>query len=271
VMRFLKLVLEYDGSGFHGFQKQTGTRLRTVQGVLENALKNLTGEEVQVYGAGRTDAGVHALGQVVHFATTATIPTHRFPAALNSCLPPDLVVLKAEEVDSSFHARYSALAKKYCYLVWNQERPSALLRNYCFHYPVPLDCGLMSKGAAFFEGVHDFRSFSAAGSSAKTTRRHLFSFKVQRKSGFVVFTVTADGFLYKMVRLMVGTLLEVGRGKLPPEAVREILKAERRGLGGPAVPPQGLYLVRVYYPGDRLDEEDHGEVESLPYFSLLFS
>ncbi|HAA90101.1 MAG TPA: tRNA pseudouridine(38-40) synthase TruA [Peptococcaceae bacterium] len=270
-MRFLKLVLEYDGSGFHGFQKQTGTGLRTVQEVLENALKNLTGEEIQVHGAGRTDAGVHALGQVVHFATSASIPASRFPAALNGCLPPDLVVLRAEEVDPSFHARYSALAKKYCYVVWNQEKPSALLRNYCFHYPVPLDAGLMSKGAAFFEGVHDFRSFSASGSSAKTTTRHLFSFKVQRKRGFVVFTVTADGFLYKMVRLMVGTLLEVGRGKLLPEAVREILETRRRGLGGPAAPPQGLYLVRVYYPGDYIDDRDLWEIESSPYFSLLFS
>ncbi|MDH7577494.1 MAG: tRNA pseudouridine(38-40) synthase TruA [Bacillota bacterium] len=249
-MRYLKLTLEYDGTNFSGFQKQTGTGLRTVQDILEAALEKLTGERIRTFGAGRTDAGVHALGQVVHFATQARIPVDRFPFALNSVLPPDLIVKKSEEVDVSFHARYSALAKKYCYLILNRKHPSPLWRKRCYYFPHSLDVSFMQEGTRYLEGYHDFLAFSAAGNNVKSTKRNIFSFRIARRGDWICLMVTADGFLYKMVRLMGGTILEVGRGKFPPSRIRDILASGERGQGGPALPPQGLYLVRVYYPGE---------------------
>ncbi len=249
-MRRVRLCLEYDGTNFAGFQKQTGTGQRTVQGVLEEALARLTGEGIKVVGAGRTDKGVHALGQVVHFDTCSTIPVERFPAALNGILPPDLVVLSAAQADPSFHARYGAVGKRYSYLILNSRRPTALWRSCCYQYPYSLDLAAMRQAVRFFHGEHDFRGFSATGSSAQSTVRRIFSFDIAEQGDWICFSVTADGFLYKMVRLMVGTLLEVGRGKMRPQQVKEILDRGERGKGGPALPPQGLYLVRVYYPGE---------------------
>ncbi len=249
-MRYIRLTLEYDGTNFSGWQKQTGTGLRTVQGVLEKALEKLTGERIATCGAGRTDAGVHALGQVVSFGTEASIPVARFPAALNGVLPPDVVVKESEEVDASFHARYSAIAKQYRYLIWNGRLPSALWRNYSYHVPQPLDEKAMQDGACYFEGSHDFVAFSATGSSVKSTVRNLLSFQVSRCGDWVIMTVTAEGFLYKMVRLMAGTLVAVGLGRCAPAKVGEILAAKEKGRGGPALPPQGLCLMRIYYPGD---------------------
>lgn len=247
----VKATLEYDGTNFAGFQKQTGTGLRTVQGVLEEALFRLTGEEIVINGSGRTDSGVHALGQVVHFDTETPIPVERIPAALRRQLPPDLVALDAAMADASFHARYSALGKKYCYLVLNSRMSTALWRNRCYQCPYSLDLGAMRRAAEDLTGEHDFRGFSATGSSVKNTVRRIFSFAITASQGdWIWFTVTADGFLYKMVRLMVGTLLEVGRGRMPSQQVREILDSGERGKGGPALPPQGLYLMKVYYPGD---------------------
>ncbi|HHY39827.1 MAG TPA: tRNA pseudouridine(38-40) synthase TruA [Syntrophaceticus sp.] len=248
-MRRFKLILEYDGTHFAGFQKQPG-RVRTVQGVLEEALFKLTGEKITVVGAGRTDSGVHALGQVVHFETSSTIPVERFPAALNGHLPSDMAVLEAAAVNASFHARYDALKKKYCYLVFNSRKPVAIWRHHCYHFPAPLDLSAMKECAQVFIGEHDFTAFSAVGSSVKSTVRHVFSMDIEKKGEWFRFLSTADGFLYKMMRLMVGTLLEVGRGKLSPAQVKRILEEGKRGRGGPAVPPQGLYLVRVYYQDD---------------------
>ncbi|AFV12729.1 tRNA pseudouridine synthase A [Thermacetogenium phaeum DSM 12270] len=249
-MRRVRLCLEYDGTNFAGFQKQTGTGLRTVQGVLEEALARLTGEGIKIVGAGRTDKGVHALGQVVHFDTCSSIPVERFPAALNGLLPPDLVVLSAALADTSFHARYGAVGKRYSYLILNSRRPTALWRSRCYQYPYSLDLTAMRLAVQFFHGEHDFQGFSATGSSAQSTVRRIFSFDIDEQGDWICFSVTADGFLYKMVRLMVGTLLEVGRGKMRPQQVKEILDRGERGEGGPALPPQGLYLVKVYYPGE---------------------
>ncbi|MGB9791936.1 MAG: tRNA pseudouridine(38-40) synthase TruA [Thermacetogeniaceae bacterium] len=263
-MRYLKLTLEYDGSEFSGWQKQTGSGLRTVQGVLEEALLKLTGERIATCGAGRTDAGVHALGQVVSFATKATIPASRFPAALNGLLPPDVVVKGCEEVDASFHARYSAVAKEYRYLIWNERLPSALWRRYSHHVSLPLDEVAMQEAARYLQGRHDFIAFSAAGSSAKTTVRNVISFKVTRHGRWVVMEVVADGFLYKMVRLMAGTLVAVGIGKYKPQDVLEILESRARGRGGPALPPQGLYLVRIYYSGEEIARANEESTPLLP-------
>lgn len=246
-MRRLKVTLEYDGTHFAGFQKQSDKNLRTVQGVLEESLVRLTGEETLVTGAGRTDSGVHAYGQVVHFETGSSIPVERFCKALNGQLPPDLAAVDAAVVDDSFHARYSALGKEYCYLVFNSRKPLALWRNHCYRYPFPLNLAAVKESAAVLSGEHDFRAFSAAGSSVKSTVRHLFSLDVEKQGEWIRFTVKGNGFLYKMMRLIVGTLLKVGYGKLSPDQVKQILERGERGQGGSTVPPQGLYLVQVFY------------------------
>jgi tRNA pseudouridine38-40 synthase len=248
-MRRLKLTLEYDGTHFAGFQKQSG-QIRTVQGVLEKALYKLTGEEIAVVGAGRTDSGVHALGQVVHFDTSSTIPEDRFPAALNGHLPSDMAVLEAAAVNASFHARYDALKKKYCYLIYNSRKPVAIWRHHCYHFPAPLDLALMKECAQDLCGEHDFTAFSAVGSSVKSTVRHVFLVDMEKTGEWIRISAIANGFLYKMMRLMVGTILEVGRGKLAPALVKQIMEEGKRGCGGPAVPPQGLYLVKVFYQAD---------------------
>ncbi|MDD2554947.1 MAG: tRNA pseudouridine(38-40) synthase TruA [Syntrophaceticus sp.] len=246
-MRRLKVTLEYDGTEFAGFQKQTGTKQRTVQGVLEESLFRLTGEKIAAIGAGRTDSGVHAYGQVVHFETGSTIPVERFCEALTGQLPPDIAAVDATVVDPSFHARYSAVAKKYCYLVFNSRKPIALWRNYCYRYPFPLNISAAKECAEVFIGEHDFRAFSASGSSERSTVRHLYSVDTEQQGDLVKLTVVGSGFLYKMMRLIVGTLLEVGSGKLSIEQVRQILNTGERGKGGATAPPQGLYLVKVFY------------------------
>jgi tRNA pseudouridine38-40 synthase len=246
-MRRLKVTLEYDGTHFAGFQKQSGTDLRTVQGVLEESLVRLTGKETPITGAGRTDSGVHALGQVVHFETGSSIPVERFCRALNGKLPPDIKALDAVEVDASFHARRSASGKKYRYLVFNSRKPLALWRNYCYRFPFPLEMARVKECAAVLTGEHDFRAFSAAGSSVKSTVRHLYSVDAEQQGDWVRFSVIGNGFLYKMMRLIVGTLLETGCEKLSPGQVKQILEKGERGRGGFTAPPQGLYLVQVYY------------------------
>jgi tRNA pseudouridine38-40 synthase len=200
-MRRLKVTLEYDGTHFAGFQKQSGTDLRTVQGVLEESLVRLTGKETPITGAGRTDSGVHALGQVVHFETGSSIPVERFCRALNGKLPPDIKALDAVEVDASFHARRSASGKKYRYLVFNSRKPLALWRNYCYRFPFPLEMARVKECAAVLTGEHDYRAFSAAGSSVKSTVRHLYSVDAEQQGDWVRFSVIGNGFLYKMMRI----------------------------------------------------------------------
>lgn len=264
-MSNIKLILEYDGAGFCGWQKQSGTGLRTVQGVLETALEQLTGAAHRTVGAGRTDAGVHALGQVASFATGFMLPAERWPEALNGLLPPDLAVRSAEAVDASFHARRSAVAKEYCYLFLNRRRRSAIWRRYSCLVPQRLDLERMARGAALFRGAHDFTAFSATGSSAKRTVREVFSSSVFRSGDLFGFRVTANGFLYKMVRLMAGMLMEIGTGRAEPGRIDELLVSAASGLapglkesgelgsrgkGGPALPPQGLFLVRIACGGE---------------------
>jgi tRNA pseudouridine38-40 synthase len=246
-MSNIKLILEYDGAGFCGWQKQSGTGLRTVQGVLETALEQLTGAAHRTAGAGRTDAGVHALGQVASFTTEFKLPAERWPAALNGLLPTDLAARSAETVDASFHARRSAGAKEYCYLFLNRQQRSAIWHRYSCLVPQRLDLERMARGADLFRGTHDFAAFSATGSSAKRTVRQIFSSSVFRSGDLVGFRVAANGFLYKMVRLMAGMLVEIGTGRAEPGRIVELLESSARGRGGPVLPPQGLFLVRITY------------------------
>ncbi|MFA0751073.1 MAG: hypothetical protein SLRJCFUN_001476 [Candidatus Fervidibacter sp.] len=244
-MRHLKLVIGYDGTDFHGFQRQAG--LRTVQEELERTLTKLLGHPVTVNAAGRTDAGVHAEGQVVSFWTSNPIPTHRLPMALNGLLPPDIVAKKAKEVPPNFHPRFNATSRVYRYLIDNRPTPSALLRRYAWHIPEPLNVEAMRQAARWLLGVHDFASFHASGSELGTTVREMKRLHIAHRSGIIIVTLEANAFLYHMARIIVGTLVEVGEGKRHPDEMRYILEARDRTVAGKTAPPQGLCLWQVKY------------------------
>ncbi|SHJ07096.1 tRNA pseudouridine(38-40) synthase TruA [Desulfofundulus thermosubterraneus] len=248
-MRNIKLTIAYDGTNYHGFQEQRGTGLVTIQEVLEKCLRRLAGREIRVTGAGRTDAGVHARGQVVNFdAAGWNIPAERIVLALNGMLPRDIAALEAEEVGPEFHARYSALAKTYRYTIYNSRIPSPFWRLYSHFVPRPLDVQAMAGAAQWLVGTHDFASFQAAGSPVKHTVRTLFSVDVCREGKEVIHLIfRGNGFLYNMVRIMVGTLIEVGLGKRDPDDIPAILAARNRTRAGPTAPPEGLCLERVEY------------------------
>jgi len=244
-MRNIKLIIEYDGTNYHGWQSQVNAR--GIQDVMQDALNRLTGDKCRLIGSSRTDAGVHALGQVANFQTSSSIPPERFSYALNSMLPDDIVVKKSEEVDSHFHARYSAKGKKYMYLIYNSPQPSALLRNRAYHVSYPLDFEAMQKASQYFMGTHDFSAFRAAGSGVKTSKRTIFHVSLERKEEIIKFEIAGDGFLYNMVRIIAGTLVEVGAGKISAQSIPEIIGGCDRSKAGKTAPAHGLYLVEVYY------------------------
>ncbi len=244
-MRNIKLTLAYDGSEFAGFQVQPA--VRTVQGELMQALATILAEKTRVIGAGRTDAGVHARGQVVSFKTRARIPIDRIPAALNSVLPRDMAVWQAEEVSLDFHARYDATYKIYRYLISLDPTPSPFMRHYSWRLPLKLNLEVMQQAAHELMGQHDFSAFCAAGSAVRDKVRTVQCLQVVAERDLVLIDAVADGFLYKMLRSIVGTLVEVGRGALTPEEVREILARGDRSRVGPTAPPQGLNLWQVGY------------------------
>lgn len=243
-MRNLKLTLAYDGTGFSGWQVQPGQR--TIQGEIEAALAKIEGDPVKVHGSGRTDAGVHALGQTASFLLRNPIPAHNLRRALNHSLPPAIRVLAVEEVPQSFHARHSATAKTYEYRIFRGEVCPPFERRYVYHLPYPLNEEAMIGAAPRFEGTLDFRSLATRdGEDKESTVRTIYSSRLQRDGERLVYRVRGSGFLYNMVRNIVGTLIETGRGNLPP--IEEILAARDRSAAGPTAPPQGLFLVDVEY------------------------
>lgn len=250
-MKRVKAVVQYDGTAFLGFQRQK--RGRTVQETLEASLGRLLGHEVKVKGAGRTDAGVHARGQVVSFLTDSPMPAERIPEALAGLLPEDVLVVAAEEVPLDFDPQKDARRKTYCYRIWRKAEPDVFFRRYSYWYPGSLDFDLMQKESASFLGRHDFRSFRASGSSAKTTVREVSEVRwavrgaLGSKDALWEFWVTADGFLYKMVRLMVGTVLDVARGHLPEGTVAAALTRPGQVRIGRCVPGKGLCLEQVAF------------------------
>lgn len=246
-MRCFKVTLEYDGTDFAGYQYQAG--LRTVQGELEKALQRLLGTEIRPAVAGRTDAGVHALGQVIGFRADTAIPLDRMCAALNSVLPPDVAAVRAEQVDASFHARYSARCRIYQYAILNRTEPSAVWRRYSYHVPWKLDVAAMQRAARYLEGVHDFTSWANDLREAKSPVRHVRRCAVRRWGEFILVRVEANALLKGMVRNIVGTLVEVGAGKRQPDVVPAITAAKSRAAAGPCAPAQGLCLLRVEYEG----------------------
>lgn len=246
--RRIRLTIEYDGTGYCGFQDQGREDRPSIQATLEFAWEKLTGERLRVVGAGRTDAGVHALGQVVHLDSNTRIPVDRIPFALNTHLPRDIVVLRAEVVEPTFHARFSASSKVYRYLWFNRPIRSPLFEHRAQWVPEPLRIEAMQEAARLFIGTHDFAAFRSAKGSAKSSVRRILDASVTSDCQPIIqFTVEGDGFLYNMVRIMAGTLLEVGLGRTEPEDVARALQSGVREHAGPTAPPHGLYLVAVRY------------------------
>lgn len=244
-MKNIKLTLEYDGKDFFGWQKQKVGR--TVQGVLERAIESVTNEKVNTIGCSRTDTGVHAKEFIVNFYTNSAIPGDKIMHVLNNKLPDDVVILNSEEVDELFHARYNSTGKIYCYTILNRRLPTALYRNSSYLFKESLDIGKMSEGAQYFVGTHDFEAFRSLGSSVKSTVRTIHSLEITKHEDFINIYVSGDGFLYNMVRCMVGTLIEVGRGKLNPSQIKDILENKDRKRARKVVPPMGLTLIKVFY------------------------
>jgi len=244
-MKNVKLTLEYDGSNYHGWQSQNNSL--AVQDVVYKAVFKLTGENVTINGSSRTDAGVHAYGLCANFITNSSIPPERFSFAMNSVLPSDIVVVKSEEVSLDFHARFNSKGKKYRYMIYNSTFPSALLRERACHEVRNLDESKMQEAAMKFLGTHDFSSFMAAGSVVKSPVRTIHSVEVTRDGNIINFEVLGNGFLYNMVRIMAGTLIEVGYGRIKVAEVENIILSKDRKRAGKTAPAHGLYLVKVYY------------------------
>jgi tRNA pseudouridine38-40 synthase len=245
-MRTVRLTIEYDGTNYRGWQVQAMGL--TVQGTIEKKLSLITGETIHLMGSGRTDAGAHALGQVAHFKTESRLDVASLQRALNSLLPSDIVIRKTDEVSEDFHARKGARSKVYVYRILNRDLPSAFRRRYAWHIPQKLDLEAMKKGTDRLIGEHDFSSFRSAGSSTRTAIRRVFRAEWRKgREGLLRFEIEANGFLKQMVRGIVGTLVEVGKGKIPPEEVEKILDSKDRKKGGPTAPAHGLFLKEVKY------------------------
>ena len=248
-VRILKLTVEYDGTDFCGYQAQ-GKGERTVQSVLAEALATLSPREtLTLFGAGRTDTGVHALGQVVSFQTESGLPIDRWAIALNSLLPPDISIARAEEAPEGFHARFSARQRHYRYFIWTRRTRSAVWGRYSLHYRRPLEIEAMREAAKLLIGTHDFASYARGGGNpGMTTVRDLRRLSVHRFSSGLLISATATGFLRTMVRNLAGALITVGAGDLPPEALTEILNLRDRSRNPiPPAAPHGLCLLRVDY------------------------
>ncbi len=244
-MRNIKLTIEYDGKDFNGWQKQPNKL--NIQGTIEQAIKNITGEDVELNASGRTDAGVHALGQVANFKTNSEIPIEKFAIAINSKLKKSIVIKKAEEVDEKFHSRLNCKRKTYRYIINNSSEGTAIYRYLETHIPQKLDVKKMEQALKYFEGEHDFKAFKASGTSSKSSVRTIYKTQIYKKEDRIIIELTGNGFLYNMVRIIAGTLVDVGLGKIEPQQIENIIKEKKRENAGKTLPPNGLYLVSVEY------------------------
>ena len=244
-MRNIKLTIAYDGTCYNGWQRQN--KVKTIQGEIENVMMRVFEKKHNLYGAGRTDAGVHARAQVANFKTDSTIPTEKILKAINSLLPTDIAILKAEEKDSSFHSQYNAKQKFYRYQIFNSQNRDPFKESYFWRIGYNLDFSLMRKETECLIGQHDFKSFKASEKIAKHTVRNVNSLEITKNKNDIFIDIKGDGFLYNMVRNIVGTLVEIGRGYLPKESMKNILSMKDRNQAGQTAPAKGLFLMDVTY------------------------
>lgn len=245
-MRNIKLTIEYDGGRYLGWQR-LGEFDKTIQGKIEHVLTNMIGIEIEIIGSGRTDAGTHAIGQVANFKTESNISIEQMLNVLNNQLPQDIIVKEIEEVQERFHARYNVTGKQYSYYVWNNPIPSALKRQYSYHYSKKLDIKLMNEACQMLTGTHDFIGFSSLKKTKKSTTRTIKEISIQQDGSVFHFTFVGEGFLYNMVRIMMGTILEIGSGEKELSIIDEVFENKVRSEAGITVPAHGLFLDEVYY------------------------
>ena len=244
-MRNIKLTIEYDGKDFNGWQKQPNKL--NIQGEIERAIENVTGEKVKLIASGRTDAGVHALGQVANFKTNSKMAIEKIPIAINSQVKKSIRIKNAEEVDENFHSRFNCKRKTYRYVIDNSKYGTAIYRNISYHMPIKLNVEEMKKAIKYFEGKHDFKAFKSSGTSSKSSVRTIYSAQILVEGDNIGIDLTGNGFLYNMVRIIAGTLVDVGLGKIKAEDIPKIIEGKDRTKAGKTLPPQGLMLIRVDY------------------------
>ena len=245
-MRNIKLTIEYDGKDFNGWQKQPNKL--NIQGEIERAIEEITGEKVDLIASGRTDAGVHALAQMANFKTNSKLPVEKYPIALNTKLKKSIRIQKAEEVEENFHSRYHCKQKTYRYIINNSGQGSSIYRNLEYFIPNKLDVEKMQEAVKYFEGEHDFKAFRASGTSSKSSVRKIYKAEVKEMPNEKIYIeLTGNGFLYNMVRIIAGTLVDVGLGKIEPKEIENIIKSKKRENAGKTLQPQGLYLLNVEY------------------------
>lgn len=252
-MKKVAFELSYDGTRYAGFQRQPNHI--TIQSELERALSGIAKEPITIYGSGRTDAGVHALGQVVHFSTNLNIPREKWPLAIKNFLPEDIIVRRAFEVSEDFHARFDAIGKWYRYQIDQGPVPNVFTRRYSYHYPYSFDIELVKQAIPILTGTHDYSAFCASGTSVGDKVRTVYKIEVTVEGDLFKFDFHGSGFLYNMVRILTGTLLEVGNGKIPVEAIPQILTSKDRNQAGVTAPAHGLTLMKVDYPIDKLNQQ----------------
>ena len=256
MMKYIKLLIEYDGTNYLGWQTQRSGL--TIQDILSKTISGITGEQIRIISAGRTDAGVHALGQVAVFRTDSRLQADILKKAFNAKLPKDMRIIEAEELDSEFHPRYRAVKKSYFFLIERARKQSVFLQRYAWRVPFSLDLESMIKASCLLQGEHDFSAFRGAGCGAKTTVRTIHSITLSRhdslgfmtaqiQGDFIKIRIEANAFLRYMVRNIVGTLTEVGKGRIAPDTVIDILASCNRKMAGPTAPAKGLFLEKVYY------------------------
>lgn len=244
-MRNIALLLSYDGTNYYGYQRQNG--FITIQECIEEAIHIITKQKSVIYGCGRTDTGVHAKKYLCTFNTDSTIPIEKFPEALNTRLPDDIVVFDAFEADPEFNGRFSIKEKTYRYIIDNSKINDPFLKNYAWTFKYNLDIDRMRKAAEYIKGEHDFICFMASGGQVKTTVRNVYDLNIEKEGNIIKIDITSNGFLYNMVRIIVGTLCYVGTGKMEPDDVKEIIEKKDRTCAGITAPPQGLYLYNIKY------------------------
>lgn len=244
-MRNLKIFMAYRGTNYHGFQRQENAI--TVQEIVENCLSKILNVKTIIYGCSRTDTGVHALEYCFNFRTEKPISNIGVIRGMNTILPDDISILSCEEVSDDFHARYSCKGKEYIYKIHNSESKNPFAEDLAFHYRRPIDVELISEASKAFIGTHDFKAFCSTGSNKEITVRTIYDFSVTQNGSEIILLVKGDGFLYNMVRIMVGTLLFINEGKIKAEALPEIILSKDRSNAGKTAQPQGLYLSKIYY------------------------